>query len=699
MSNTLTLNAKSSFMLFLLVIGVGLGGAMPQSFADHSEVTIVPAQGSGAPGCEEVEYGCFIPGVATVDLGGKVIFLNDDSAAHTFSAGTAADGPTGEFDTSMVMAGQSYEWTADVAGEIDYFCMVHPWMVGVLIVEEAGAEKSNSGSTLSVDEKLEFGAGLEETLGHFWALEQNLDDGNAELALIHATHPISELYDAMKPQLKAADPALDDKVNTTLLDLKDEASTDVSRSAAQSAIDDAKEVVAIARSTIVGDKLSNDTGFKVALIGTLLETSIAEYAEAVENGVIGEMAEFQDGSAFVWRSQVIFDEIKSDLPEHPAEEIEELYEALETAYDSRSSPSEIATITNGILHEFDEIRDEKLEFGAGLEETLGHFWALEQNLDDGNAELALIHATHPISELYDAMKPQLKAADPALDDKVNTTLLDLKDEASTDVSRSAAQSAIDDAKEVVAIARSTIVGDKLSNDTGFKVALIGTLLETSIAEYAEAVENGVIGEMAEFQDGSAFVWRSQVIFDEIKSDLPEHPAEEIEELYEALETAYDSRSSPSNVDTLTSGIIHEIDEITGVEGEDTELTMYVEEINELLTQAKQEYAAGDTDLALSLVTKAYLDNFEFLEGPLVEAGEKELMEEVEIMLREELRSMIKNGASSSEVDSQIDAILIKMTTVEQVVPEFGSIAILILVTAIIGSVLFARKSNLVFPRI
>ena len=699
MSKTLTLNAKSSILLFLLAIGVGLGGVMPQSFADHSEVTIVPTQGSGAPGCEEVEYGCYIPGVATVDLGGKVIFLNDDSAAHTFSAGTAADGPTGEFDTSMVMAGQSYEWTADVAGEIDYFCMVHPWMVGLLIVEEAGAEMSNSENILSVDEKLEFGAGLEETLGHFWALEQNLDDNNAELALIHATHPISELYDAMKPQLKAADPALDDKVNTTLLDLKDEASTDVSRSVAQSAIDDAKEVVAIARSTIVGDELSNDTGFKVALIGTLLETSIAEYAEAVEDGVIGEMAEFQDGSAFVWRSQVIFDEIKSDLPSHPAEEIEELYDVLETAYDSRSSPSEITTITNGILHEFDEIRDEKLEFGAGLEETLGHFWALEQNLDDNNAELALIHATHPISELYDAMKPQLKAADPALDDKVNTTLLDLKDEASTDVSRSVAQSAIDDAKEVVAIARSTIVGDELSNDTGFKVALIGTLLETSIAEYAEAVEDGVIGEMAEFQDGSAFVWRSQVIFDEIKSDLPSHPAEEIEELYDVLETAYDSRSSPSDVDTLTSGIIHEIDEITGVEGEDTELTTYVDEINELLTQAKQEYAAGDTDLALSLVTKAYLDNFEFLEGPLVEAGEKELVEEVEIMLREELRSMIKSGASSSEVDSQIDAILIKMITVEQVVPEFGSIAILILVAAIIGSVLFARKSSLVFPRI
>jgi len=38
----------------------------------------------------------------------------------------------------MVMAGNSYEWTADVAGEIPYFCMVHPWMNGLLIVQEEG---------------------------------------------------------------------------------------------------------------------------------------------------------------------------------------------------------------------------------------------------------------------------------------------------------------------------------------------------------------------------------------------------------------------------------------------------------------------------------------------------------------------------------------------------------------------------------
>jgi predicted secreted protein with PEFG-CTERM motif len=131
--------AISSFFV-LFAIAAGVVAMTPAAFADHSEVTIVPAQGSGAPGCEEVLYGCFIPGTATVDLGGKVIFLNDDSAAHTFSAGTPA-AATGEFDTSMVMAGNSYEWTADTVGEIDYFCMVHPWMVGLLIVQEEVVEE------------------------------------------------------------------------------------------------------------------------------------------------------------------------------------------------------------------------------------------------------------------------------------------------------------------------------------------------------------------------------------------------------------------------------------------------------------------------------------------------------------------------------------------------------------------------------
>ncbi|MBI3255138.1 MAG: PEFG-CTERM sorting domain-containing protein [Nitrosarchaeum sp.] len=130
---------SSLFVLFAIV--AGLVATTPAAFADHSEVTISTASGSGAPGCEETAEGCFIPKEAIVDVGGKVIFSNTDTAAHTFTSGAATDETPGEvFNSSLVMAGSSYEWTPTTAGEVPYFCMVHPWMTGLIVVQEAGTE-------------------------------------------------------------------------------------------------------------------------------------------------------------------------------------------------------------------------------------------------------------------------------------------------------------------------------------------------------------------------------------------------------------------------------------------------------------------------------------------------------------------------------------------------------------------------------
>ena len=129
---------SSFFVLFAIV--AGLVATTPAAFADHTEVTISVAPGSSSVGCETTPEGCYTPKEATVDVGGKVIFSNTDTAAHTFTAGTAAGGPSGEFDSGLVMAASSYEWTPTAAGKVPYFCMVHPWMAGLIVVQEAGAD-------------------------------------------------------------------------------------------------------------------------------------------------------------------------------------------------------------------------------------------------------------------------------------------------------------------------------------------------------------------------------------------------------------------------------------------------------------------------------------------------------------------------------------------------------------------------------
>ena len=100
--------------------------------------TVTNAPGSSTPGCEETDS-CFIPSTVVITVGGTVTWDNTDNAAHTSSSGTAADGPDGVFDSSLIMAGGSYSHTFDTAGTFDYFCMVHPWMQGTVIVEAEAA--------------------------------------------------------------------------------------------------------------------------------------------------------------------------------------------------------------------------------------------------------------------------------------------------------------------------------------------------------------------------------------------------------------------------------------------------------------------------------------------------------------------------------------------------------------------------------
>ncbi len=107
--------------------------AMPEN---HSVDT---AEGSGAPGCEETDE-CFLPYSLDIKVGDTVTWNNIDTAAHTVTSGSVADGVDGLFDSSLFMSGTSFEFTFDETGTFDYFCMVHPWMVGQVVVNDVVVE-------------------------------------------------------------------------------------------------------------------------------------------------------------------------------------------------------------------------------------------------------------------------------------------------------------------------------------------------------------------------------------------------------------------------------------------------------------------------------------------------------------------------------------------------------------------------------
>ena len=128
------ITAISVFVLFGAVVGMATS---PMAFADHVVAEVTNAEGSSVPGCEETDE-CFIPYTVTIDVGGEVKWSNIDVAAHTVTSGVLADGgPDGIFDSGLFVPGAEFSHTFEEAGEYPYFCLVHPWMAGLVIVQEA----------------------------------------------------------------------------------------------------------------------------------------------------------------------------------------------------------------------------------------------------------------------------------------------------------------------------------------------------------------------------------------------------------------------------------------------------------------------------------------------------------------------------------------------------------------------------------
>jgi hypothetical protein len=81
----------------------------------------------------------------------------------------------------------------------------------------------------------------------------------------------------------------------------------------------------------------------------------------------------------------------------------------------------------------------------------------------------------------------------------------------------------------------------------------------------------------------------------------------------------------------------------------------ITEIRSLLNQTIIEYQNKNSSGASALVEEAYLENYEFIEAPLAEQNET-LMEETEVMLREQLRDLVKSDGVEAEVQALLQKI-------------------------------------------
>jgi hypothetical protein len=93
---------------------------------------------------------------------------------------------------------------------------------------------------------------------------------------------------------------------------------------------------------------------------------------------------------------------------------------------------------------------------------------------------------------------------------------------------------------------------------------------------------------------------------------------------------------------------------------------YAQTASKLLNQTQMEYTRGNSTGAEELAIRAYLDNFEYVEAPLDQKGQHILKENIENMMRNDLRTMIKDKAPApqvSELIKKIDSNLVEAITI------------------------------------
>jgi len=159
------------YSLFVLLAVFSIIAIAPSAFADHSKVDINMVVGSSNVGCETNNM-CYMPYNAALDTGGEAMWHNIDTMAHTVSSGTPAEGLDGIFDSSLVAAGGMFSYKFEEAGTYDYFCMVHPWMTGIVTVsaeheEMEGMEHDEMGGMEHSDEHA--ASGVEDLSDQFTA--------------------------------------------------------------------------------------------------------------------------------------------------------------------------------------------------------------------------------------------------------------------------------------------------------------------------------------------------------------------------------------------------------------------------------------------------------------------------------------------------------------------------------------------------
>jgi len=111
-----------------------MGATVVGFLAGGMETRLTPSSGGGdiaivRGGANQNNGQFYAPASFTVKAGMTVRWVNHDGTTHT-----ATSKETNIFDSGKIPAGGSFSFTFSQPGTYQYYCTLHPWMTGTVVV-------------------------------------------------------------------------------------------------------------------------------------------------------------------------------------------------------------------------------------------------------------------------------------------------------------------------------------------------------------------------------------------------------------------------------------------------------------------------------------------------------------------------------------------------------------------------------------
>jgi high-affinity iron transporter len=268
---------------------------------------------------------------------------------------------------------------------------------------------------------------------------------------------------------------------------------------------------------------------------------------------------------------------------------------------------------------------------------------VQASLTKGDNARAFEHAYISHSIILPSIKDKLKEIDQDSTTRLESLLIDLPI-----LVRSSAQS--------------PEIGTKLTEITNILKNINSKLLDPNSTDYHSIISSTIIvllndaskfyelsdygntkdpSNQVDYENSIGMVDISLGLYKNISKSFSDSKQQEFDSFFTDLKNSLSTKSEAGSISKLITAIQVNLSEESNVQSGDS-LRIYFANIKDLLTKIDLALKNNsDYISAQKYATTAYLDNFEYIEAPL-EKVDPTLMLNIEIMMREELRELLKN---------------------------------------------------------